>query len=87
MKIYPSIPILHDNRILPNYNTCAYVSSSDWLLGKNLGKQIDSADLIARANDAPTQGYERDVGSRTDLRVQSQVDEVRERQFVDPPYC
>ena len=50
-------------------NTCALVSSSGMLLGSNAGSQIDSADCIFRLNSAPTLGYERDVGSKTTVRV------------------
>ena len=52
-------------------NTCALVSSSGMLLGSNAGSQIDSADCVFRLNSAPTLGYERDVGSKTTVRVVS----------------
>ena len=52
-------------------NTCALVSSSGMLLGSNAGSQIDSADCVFRLNFAPTLGYERDVGSKTTVRVVS----------------
>ena len=52
-------------------NTCALVSSSGMLLGSNAGSQIDSADCVFRLNSAPTLGYERDVGSKTTIRVVS----------------
>lgn len=52
-------------------NTCALVSSSGMLQGSNAGSQIDSADCVFRLNSAPTLGYERDVGSKTNVRVVS----------------
>lgn len=52
-------------------NTCALVSSSGMLVGSNAGSQIDSADCVFRFNSAPTLGYERDVGSKTTIRVVS----------------
>ena len=52
-------------------NTCALVSSSGMLLGSNAGSQIDSADCVFRLNSAPTLGYEKDVGSKTTVRVVS----------------
>ena len=52
-------------------NTCALVSSSGMLLGSNAGSQIDSADCVFRINSAPILGYERDVGSKTTVRVVS----------------
>lgn len=50
-------------------NTCALVSFSGMLLDSNAGSQIDSADCVFRLNSAPTLGYERDVGSKTTVRV------------------
>ena len=52
-------------------NTCALVSSSGMLLDSNAGSQIDSADCVFRLNSAPTLGYEKDVGSKTTVRVVS----------------
>ena len=50
-------------------NACALVSSSGMLLGSNAGSQIDSADCVFRLNSAPTLGFEKDVGSKTTVRV------------------
>lgn len=47
----------------------AVVGSSRNLKNRNLGKKIDKFDLIARFNLAPTKGFEKDVGSRTDIIV------------------
>ena len=52
-------------------NTCALVSSSGMLLDSNAGSQIDSADCVFRLNSAPTLGFEKDVGSKTTVRVLS----------------
>ena len=52
-------------------NTCALVGSSGMLLGSNAGSQIDSADCVFRLNSAPTLGFEKDVGSKTTVRVLS----------------
>ena len=52
-------------------NTCALVGSSGMLLGSNAGSQIDSADCVFRLNSAPTLGFEKDVGSKTSVRVLS----------------
>ncbi|XP_033636907.1 alpha-N-acetyl-neuraminyl-2,3-beta-galactosyl-1,3-N-acetyl-galactosaminide alpha-2,6-sialyltransferase-like [Asterias rubens] len=49
--------------------TCALVTSSGQLLGKNAGKDIDAAECVIRMNDAPTRAFEADVGSRTTVRV------------------
>eukprot|EP00899_Mesostigma_viride_P024293 jgi/Mesvir1/5048/Mv02249-RA.1 len=50
--------------------SCAVVGSSDVLLSCDVGQQIDAHDVVIRLNDAPTEGYERHVGTRTTLRFQ-----------------
>ena len=50
-------------------NNPIVIGSSDIVLEKELGGEIDKFDTIVRFNRAPTQGFEKYVGSRTDLRV------------------
>lgn len=50
---------------------CSIVSSSGQMLGQAAGVQIDRSPCIWRMNNAPTRGYEHDVGHRTTLRVVS----------------
>ncbi|XP_044295764.1 alpha-N-acetyl-neuraminyl-2,3-beta-galactosyl-1,3-N-acetyl-galactosaminide alpha-2,6-sialyltransferase isoform X2 [Varanus komodoensis] len=50
---------------------CAVVSSSGQMLGSRSGKEIDAKECVLRMNQAPTQGYEADVGSRSTVRVVS----------------
>ena len=45
------------------------MSSSGQLLGKGAGPQIDNSSCVIRMNAAPVHGFEKDVGSRTTLRV------------------
>ncbi|KAG9354223.1 hypothetical protein JZ751_012347 [Albula glossodonta] len=52
-------------------NECALVSSSGQMLKAGKGKEIDKLDCVIRMNNAPTVGYEHDVGSSTTLRVVS----------------
>lgn len=52
-------------------NRCALVSSSGQMLGAGAGEEIDQIGCVIRMNNAPTQGYENDVGSRTAVRVVS----------------
>ncbi|XP_056874696.1 alpha-N-acetyl-neuraminyl-2,3-beta-galactosyl-1,3-N-acetyl-galactosaminide alpha-2,6-sialyltransferase isoform X2 [Takifugu flavidus] len=52
-------------------NQCALVSSSGQKLGAGLGEEIDKIQCVIRMNNAPTAGYEEDVGSLTSLRVVS----------------
>ncbi|XP_051930067.1 alpha-N-acetylgalactosaminide alpha-2,6-sialyltransferase 5-like isoform X1 [Hippocampus zosterae] len=49
--------------------TCALVTSSGQLTGGERGPEIDGSKCVIRMNDAPSVGYERDVGRRTSLRV------------------
>ncbi|XP_077161746.1 alpha-N-acetyl-neuraminyl-2,3-beta-galactosyl-1,3-N-acetyl-galactosaminide alpha-2,6-sialyltransferase isoform X2 [Paroedura picta] len=50
---------------------CAVVSSSGQMLGSHSGKEIDDKECVLRMNQAPTQGYEDDVGARSTIRVVS----------------
>lgn len=50
---------------------CALVSSSGQMLGAGVGEEIDNVGCVIRMNNAPTQGYEKDVGNRTSVRVVS----------------
>lgn len=52
-------------------NQCALVSSSGQMLGAGVGKEIDQMGCVIRMNNAPTRGFERDVGTRTSVRVVS----------------
>lgn len=48
---------------------CVIVTSSSHLLGTHLGTAIDGAECTIRMNDAPTTGYDVDVGNKTTFRV------------------
>ncbi|XP_034048652.1 alpha-N-acetyl-neuraminyl-2,3-beta-galactosyl-1,3-N-acetyl-galactosaminide alpha-2,6-sialyltransferase [Thalassophryne amazonica] len=50
---------------------CALVSSSGQMLEAGAGEEIDKTGCVIRMNNAPTGGYENDVGSRTSVRVVS----------------
>ena len=49
--------------------TCAVVGSAASLLVHEHGPDIDAASVVIRVNVAPVRGFERHVGSRTDIRV------------------
>ena len=53
----------------PTNLRCAVVGSSHRLLQEHRGMDIDGHDVIIRMNDAPTRGFERHVGSRTEVRL------------------
>ena len=50
----------------------ALIGSSNNILGKNYGDLINSFDFVIRFNTAPTKSFEKDVGTKTDLRVISE---------------
>ncbi|KAM9067573.1 alpha-N-acetyl-neuraminyl-2,3-beta-galactosyl-1,3-N-acetyl-galactosaminide alpha-2,6-sialyltransferase isoform X1 [Sarcophilus harrisii] len=50
---------------------CALVSSSGQMLGSHWGPEIDGTECVLRMNQAPTAGYEADVGHRSTLRMVS----------------
>ncbi|XP_062920787.1 alpha-N-acetylgalactosaminide alpha-2,6-sialyltransferase 3 isoform X1 [Mobula hypostoma] len=50
---------------------CSIVSSSGQILGQKAGKLIDQSPCVWRMNNAPTLGFESDVGTRTTVRVVS----------------
>ena len=45
----------------------AIVGPSPHLIGKKLGKHIDSYDIVCRVNEVCALGYEEDYGTRTDI--------------------
>ncbi|KAK3558699.1 hypothetical protein QTP86_024499, partial [Hemibagrus guttatus] len=49
--------------------SCSVVGNSGNLLSSNYGRLIDTSDFVIRINQAPTQGFERDVGYRTTHHV------------------
>ncbi|XP_040905667.1 ST3 beta-galactoside alpha-2,3-sialyltransferase 7 [Toxotes jaculatrix] len=48
---------------------CMVVGNGGVLHGSHLGSHIDQYDIIIRLNNAPVPGFERDVGSRTTIRL------------------
>jgi hypothetical protein len=47
--------------------SCSVVGNSGNLLGSGYGEKIDANDWVIRVNEAPTEGYEGDVGKKTTL--------------------
>ncbi|KAG8507675.1 CMP-N-acetylneuraminate-beta-1,4-galactoside alpha-2,3-sialyltransferase, partial [Galemys pyrenaicus] len=48
---------------------CIIVGNGGVLANKSLGSRIDDYDIVVRLNSAPVRGFEKDVGSKTTLRI------------------
>ncbi|GCC38656.1 alpha-N-acetylgalactosaminide alpha-2,6-sialyltransferase 3 isoform X1 [Chiloscyllium punctatum] len=66
---YISITTLQPLRL--HCDLCSIVSSSGQMLGQRAGSLIDRSACVWRMNNAPTAGFETDVGTRTTIRVVS----------------
>ena len=64
-SLFPVDDAGHTNR----FDKCAVVGSAGHLLNSSLGAHIDAHELILRFNEAPTLGFEADVGSHTTHRI------------------
>ena len=51
------------------FGSCAIVGNAGHLMTKPYGKYIDAHDVVVRFNILPTTGFEKNVGSKTTLRV------------------
>uniref|UniRef100_A0A673H7L5 Lactosylceramide alpha-2,3-sialyltransferase n=1 Tax=Sinocyclocheilus rhinocerous TaxID=307959 RepID=A0A673H7L5_9TELE len=48
---------------------CIIIGNGGILFNKSLGSQIDQYDVVIRLNEAPVAGFEKDVGSKTTMRI------------------
>uniref|UniRef100_A0A8C4DJJ9 Beta-galactoside alpha-2,6-sialyltransferase 2 n=1 Tax=Dicentrarchus labrax TaxID=13489 RepID=A0A8C4DJJ9_DICLA len=79
-RLVPSLP-LQELR-MSQYRRCAVVASAGAVLRSSLGTEIDSHDAVLRFNAAPTKGFERDVGTKTTIRIiNSQIVSQSRHQF------
>ncbi|XP_077980083.1 beta-galactoside alpha-2,6-sialyltransferase 1-like [Glandiceps talaboti] len=67
-RYFPEDSFLPKDSRIP-YKSCAVVTSSGSLHQSQLGEEIDSHDAVLRFNVAPLKGFERDVGSKTTIRI------------------
>lgn len=75
-----------DGSLGRRFRTCGVVSSSGTISGLGLGAEIDANEAVFRFNDAPTTGFEDDVGSKTTFRfVNSKVVAWDQFNFVTNP--
>ncbi|KAI3368671.1 hypothetical protein L3Q82_025399, partial [Scortum barcoo] len=49
--------------------TCIIIGNGGILTNKSLGQKIDEFDVVVRLNEAPVKGFEKDVGSKTTIRI------------------
>ncbi|KAK5860818.1 hypothetical protein PBY51_022274 [Eleginops maclovinus] len=68
-RLVPSLPLEKLHQDQSAFKTCAVVTSAGAILRSALGKEIDNHDAVLRFNAAPTEGYERDVGNKTTIRI------------------
>ncbi|KAM7407206.1 hypothetical protein PAMA_003100 [Pampus argenteus] len=70
-RLVPPVPLdqLYRQQDQSSFKTCAVVTSAGAILRSGLGKEIDTHDAVLRFNAAPTEGYERDVGNKTTIRI------------------
>uniref|UniRef100_A0A668AQM2 Lactosylceramide alpha-2,3-sialyltransferase n=1 Tax=Myripristis murdjan TaxID=586833 RepID=A0A668AQM2_9TELE len=54
---------------LDNCKRCIIIGNGGILSNKSLGQRIDEFDVVARLNEAPVKGFEKDVGSKTTMRI------------------
>ncbi|XP_036946438.1 beta-galactoside alpha-2,6-sialyltransferase 2-like [Acanthopagrus latus] len=66
-RLVPSLPLQQIRA--SRYQSCAVVTSAGAILNSSLGREIDSHDAVLRFNAAPTKGFERDVGTKTTIRI------------------
>lgn len=63
------IPVFSNKSMALHCRQCALVMSSSHVLSSHAGEEIDHSECVIRMNDAPTTGFEADIGNRTSLRV------------------
>ena len=69
MKFKKEGGLLVENSLVGKGETCCVIGNSGSVLSSEMGLLIDSCDFIIRVNTAKVEGYEKNVGSRTDLRI------------------
>ncbi|CAM4620052.1 unnamed protein product [Leuciscus chuanchicus] len=48
---------------------CIIIGNGGILFNKSLGSKIDQYDVVVRLNEAPVAGFEKDVGTKTTMRI------------------
>ncbi|XP_033865347.1 beta-galactoside alpha-2,6-sialyltransferase 2-like isoform X1 [Acipenser ruthenus] len=64
------VPKVSIDKLYPSgFRSCAVVTSAGAMLNSSLGKEIDSHEAVLRFNAAPLEGYQKDVGNKTTIRI------------------
>jgi hypothetical protein len=63
---------------LPENRSVIFVGNAPSLSEERLGHWIDSHDMVVRFNECPVKGFEKDVGSRTEIVVTNPYPEGRQ---------
>ncbi|XP_060791618.1 alpha-N-acetylgalactosaminide alpha-2,6-sialyltransferase 6 isoform X2 [Neoarius graeffei] len=71
------VPVFGNKSMTLHCRQCALVTSSSHVLGTRAGAEIDHTECVIRMNDAPTSGFEADVGNKTSLRVVAHSSVIR----------
>ncbi|XP_070564082.1 alpha-2,8-sialyltransferase 8B-like isoform X2 [Ptychodera flava] len=72
-------------RTIGRQKSCAIVGASGILLNSRCGREIDGHDFVMRINLAPTAGFEKDVGGRTNLTAVNNIVMHRVRRYLSNP--
>lgn len=78
-RVFQSVKTTHASSIFSDLvagRTVAVVGNGPGEVGKGLGKEIDSHDIVVRFNSFVTEGYEADYGTRTDIWSKASIDHI-----------
>lgn len=89
--VYDRLEINRKNEVfsnlIKNASSIAVVGNSGRELGKKLGKQIDSHDIVIRFNNYPGAPYAEDYGSKTDIWVRGGNKGINDRKKINIYKC
>ncbi|XP_040896511.1 ST3 beta-galactoside alpha-2,3-sialyltransferase 3a [Toxotes jaculatrix] len=69
---------------LDSCKTCIIVGNGGILTNKSLGQKIDQYDVVVRLNEAPVKGFEKDVGSKTTMRITYPEGAIQKTERYEP---
>ncbi len=78
-RVFKSVKATHASSAFADLvvgRTVAVVGNGPGEVGKGLGGEIDSHDIVVRFNSFMTEGYEADYGTRTDIWSKASIDHI-----------